>query len=365
MADRQRNSNGTKISVLLVDDSPVVLSILKRMLLTAPDIEVVGTARNGVEALELIPKLEPAVVCTDLHMPKMDGLELTREIMAQFPKPILVISVSVSREEDAQTVFRLLEAGAIDVFLKPRGGSEAEYHQLTNGLISKIRILSGVYVFRKRGAATAAPVPQAPVATPAKIEVPQFFRIRVVAIGASTGGPIAIQQIVTHFRAGFPVPIICVQHISQGFLQGLVEWLDGQCSLRVKIAESGEKPKPGYIYFPAEDRHLEVDANGCFIFKSQTTYQTNHCPSVNVTFDSIARYYGRSAVGVLLTGMGNDGATGLLNISQAKGITIAQDEKSSIVFGMPKSAIDINAAQHVISLNEIAPTLQKIVSNSI
>ena len=345
---------GSPIRVLLVDDSALVLTILKRMLSAAPEIQVVGTARNGREALELIPQLQPAVICTDLHMPVMDGLELTREVMRTHPRPILVVSVSVQKE-NTQHIFRLLEAGAIDVCPKPRSGLVSEYAQLTQELIGKVKTLANVVVRQPRNVSS---VPASPDTVRPVCSGPAA--VRMVAIGASTGGPQALQTILTALPADFRAPVLCVQHISDGFLRGLVDWLASQCRLQVQIAQSGALPVPGTIYFPPERTHLEIDARGRLL-SSLAPPLEGHRPSVTVTLRSLARYYGSTAVGVLLTGMGQDGAAGMQAIAQVSGITIAQDEASCVVFGMPKQAIALGAVQYVLPVDQIAPTLTQLL----
>ncbi|MBR8827359.1 MAG: chemotaxis-specific protein-glutamate methyltransferase CheB [Gomphosphaeria aponina SAG 52.96 = DSM 107014] len=341
------------IKVILVEDSPVALTLLKKLLDSAPDIEVVGCASTGVEALEMIPKVNPDVICTDLHMPKMNGLELTTEVMALYPRPILIISASV-QEEDTHHVFQLLEAGAVDIFPKPRAGQPKDYELIKQPLINKIKVLAGVRVFSK---------PQK-YATPVKKEVPFMptsmvsSKIKMVAIGASTGGPQALQEIFSKLPVNFPVPIICVQHISEGFLQGLIDWLTSVCKLKLVIAQSGVIPQPGNIYFPPEGQHLELDSSGKF-FCSHAPQVGGHRPSITVTLKSVARVYGSTAIGILLTGMGKDGAEGMKAIAAAGGLTIAQDQGTSVVFGMPKEAIALGGVKEVLPLQAIAPFLLK------
>lgn len=377
------------IRVLLVEDSPVATVILKRILTSTAEIELVGTASNGLEALSLMAQTRPDVVCTDLHMPKMDGLELTRRIMSECPRPILVISASV-QEDDAKNVFNLIEAGALDIFPKPRAGLNLGYEQIQRELINKIKVLSGVAVFtqhRHRTPSPTAPAVTTPIApqpnsvstthftnspvtsspvptqhqpsryTPPATTSPLDIRMpRVLAIGASTGGPRALQLILRSLPANFPVPVLCVQHISDGFLQGLVDWLDQECVLKVAIAQPRQIPQAGTIYFAPERQHLELSDQGCFQVSTAPTVD-GHCPSVTVMFQSIAKYYRRSAVGVLLTGMGRDGAAGLLSMSEAGAMTIAQDEATSVVFGMPREAIALGAAQRVLPIQDISPFL--------
>lgn len=321
------------------------------MLSRSPDILVVGTARHGREALDLIPRIQPNVICTDLHMPQMNGLELTQQVMANHPCPILVISIS-SVGPDSTTVFQLLEAGAIDMFPKPRGGPGFDFETTAQELISKIKIVAGVYVFRRR-----LHPPQAMVPPPS--DVPQskgHGPVRLVAIGASTGGPQALQTILSQLPSSFPVPIFCVQHIGGGFLQGLVDWLQPQTALRVMIAKPGEYPAVGSVYFAPEGAHLEMDAQGR-LGTTQAPPLEGHRPSVSVTLRSVARYYGRAAIGVLLTGMGRDGAEGMRVLAEAGGFTIAEDEDSCVVFGMPRQAIELGAVRGVLPLSEIASML--------
>lgn len=352
------NSQNTKspIRVLLVDDSLLTLAILKRMLAPAPEIQVVGTAINGKEALDLIPFLQPDVICTDLHMPVMNGLEFTRAVMEKFPRPILVVSVSVQREQTAN-IFQLLEAGAIDVMAKPRGMPGAGYEMDAQELIGKIKVLAGVVAIRKRW---KEPYPSA---SPAGTRPPSIegSPLNMIGIGASTGGPQAFQEILSHLPGNLPVPLLCVQHISEGFIQGLADWLGAKCQLKIVIAETGIFPQPGTAYFPREGTHLALDSRGR-LECSDAPPSEGHRPSISVTFKSLARQYGKNAAGVLLTGMGRDGVEGMRAIAQAGGTTIAQDEQSSTIFGMPKEAIAANAARYVLPLPEIAPALLKLLN---
>ena len=347
-----------KIRVLIVEDSPVAIALLKRELAKSPDIEVVGTARHGREALELLSITNPDVVCTDYHMPVMNGLELTREIMAAHPLPILVVSVSV--EEGSANVFNLLNAGAIDFVSKPTLESESAYAALTSQLANKIRILSGVRVFRK----VTRPEPAtAPSARHLLLPNPKS-PVRLVVIGASTGGPQALNTILKQLPAGFRLPVVCVQHISEGFLDGLVQWLDDASPLEVRIAWGGDTPAPGTVSFPPEGSHLAFDDRGRFLI-SRAQPVGGHRPAVTVTMNSAAERYGTSVAGVLLTGMGSDGADGMADIMKAGGLTIAQDEESSMIFGMPKQAIERGAVRYVLPLHDIAPALVRLQNGAL
>jgi two-component system chemotaxis response regulator CheB len=341
------------IRVLLVEDSQVTLVILRRILNSSPQIEVVGEARTGIEALELIPTVQPDVICTDLHMPKMDGLEFTSEVMTLYPRPILVISSWV-QEEDSPHVFQLLEAGALDIFPKPSAGLTIEDKLLNQELIHKIHILSGVKVFKKK---RKSPSPGKRFDT---FSSQSYVKPEIIVIGASTGGPQALNEFFAQLPSNFPVPVICIQHICSGFLQGFMDWLSSNCRLPIQMAKPGDKPKPGRIYFPPEQQHLKLDARGRFSC-SDAPPLDGHRPSITVTFKSVAKFYGRATLGILLTGMGRDGAEGLQYIAQTGGLTIAQDEASSIIFGMPKEAIDLGAAKLILPIHEIAPKLLEIL----
>lgn len=349
------NNQNTKppIRVLLVDDSLLTLAVLKRMLANTPEIQVVGTATNGQEALNIIPTLQPDVICTDLHMPVMGGLEFIHAVMEKFPRPILVLSISVQKGQVAN-IFQLLEAGAIDVMAKPFGEVGMDYGLDARELIGKIKILAGVVVIRKHHKQHDAIAPPS-----ANLPLIEAATLRIIGIGASTGGPQAFQEILTHLPGNLPVPVICVQHISEEFMQGLVDWLAPQCQLKIVTAETGIEPQPGIVYFPRGGSHLIVDSKGRLECTNAPIYD-GHRPSISVTFNSLAQHYGAETAGVLLTGMGRDGVKGMLSIARAGGVTIAQDEESSIVFGMPKEAVEQGAVRHILPLEQIAPMLQVV-----
>ncbi|MGB7249993.1 MAG: chemotaxis-specific protein-glutamate methyltransferase CheB [Phormidesmis sp.] len=358
------------IRVLLVEDSPLAQVILTRILSSSDWIEVVGIAGNGLEALTMLPELDPQVICTDLHMPHMDGLAMTVEVMARYPRPILVVSASV-QDDDAQHIFELLAAGAVDILPKPTAGLSDDDQTLNKMLIDKIRVLAGVKVFRRKPKQRLLPEPSfnLPSASPSTASPATAFspslpaklkkKITIIAIGASTGGPQALCTVFKALPKRCP-PVLCVQHISTGFLQGLIDWLQRGCTLSISIAQAGQPPLPGHIYFPKEDCHLAVDRSGLFTYLDSPPVG-GHRPSITVTFEAIAQHYGPYAVGVLLTGMGQDGASGLQSIAQAGGLTIAQNEATSVIFGMPKVAIELGAAAHVLPIEAIAPALRQFV----
>lgn len=347
----------TTNKVVLVEDSPVALEILQRLLNSSSEVDVVGTARDGIEGLEVINRTRPDVICTDLLMENMDGLELTKRVMAADPRPILVISNFV-RKTDVDNVFRLLQAGAADVFPKPMTDSPTDYEKLRSALVTKIKVLSSMKVSQRRE--------QAPLTIPKSTISGRFSaqgllknvsRLKIIAIGASTGALPAIQKILSQLPSNFPLPIICTVHVSHGVLSGLVNWLSAESSLTAKIAEVGEFPLAGVVYFAPEKCDLELDSAGKFIY-ANCPADNKHCPSITVTFQSLARFYGKATAGVLLTGIGRDGAEGLSSIAQAGGLTIGQDG----AFGMVKEAIALNAVQQLLAIEQIAPFLLDTIS---
>jgi len=349
--------------VVLVEDSPVALEILQRLLNSSPDVDVVGTARNGVEGLEVINRTRPDVICTDFHMENMNGLELTQRVMADDPRPILVISNFVQKT-DVDNVFRLLQAGAADVFPKPSTDSPTDYEKLKGALVTKIKVLSTMKVTQKRQqqplSGSVKPIASGAFSGNQPLMTNVSSRVKAIAIGASTGGLQSIQKIVCQLPANLPLPIICTVHVSTGVLSGLVNWLSAECPLKVKIAQVGESPAPGTVYFAPEKCDLELDNRGKFIY-SNCPVEDKHCPSISVTFKSVARFYGRATAGVLLTGLGRDGAEGLQAIAQAGGITLAQDDKGG-AYGMVKEAMNLDAVQQVLAIEKIAPFLLKTIS---
>jgi two-component system chemotaxis response regulator CheB len=347
--------------VVLVEDSPVALEILQRLLNSSPDVDVVGTARNGAEGLEVITKTKPDVICTDFMMENMDGLEMTQRVMADDPRPILVISNFVQKK-DVDNVFRLLQAGAADVFPKPSTDSPTDYEKLKSALVTKIKVLSNMKVTQKRPGQphSAKPIASGAFSGNQPLMTNVSSRVKAIAIGASTGGLQSIQKIVCQLPANLPLPIICTVHVSTGVLSGLVNWLSAECPLKVKIAQVGESPAPGTVYFAPEKCDLELDNRGKFIY-SNCPVEDKHCPSISVTFKSVARFYGRATAGVLLTGLGRDGAEGLQAIAQAGGITLAQDDKGG-AYGMVKEAMNLDAVQQVLAIEKIAPFLLKTIS---
>ncbi|MFW6041859.1 MAG: chemotaxis-specific protein-glutamate methyltransferase CheB [Guyparkeria sp.] len=339
------------IRVVIADDSVIALRLLSEMLERHPDIRVVARARDGVEALEAVETHRPDVLCTDLHMPNMDGLELTRQVMARFPCPILVISVSV-QDDNRSNVFQLIHAGAVDVLPKPRGGLGNSDRPFATDLAHRVRTLARVDVFRRK--ATLSPTREQVKRSP-----PPRRRPHLIAIGASTGGVQAMEAIIQALPADFPVPILYIQHISQGFQASLVSWLNARGRVHVVQASAGSVPLPGHVYVPPEEHHLTIDGIG-HLQTPQTPPHGGHRPSIDVSFESVADYFGHTAMGILLTGMGRDGATGLRTIRDAGGRTVAQDPDDAVVTGMPRAAIEREAADDILDLQGITALLSSL-----
>ncbi|MBN1484935.1 MAG: chemotaxis response regulator protein-glutamate methylesterase [Chloroflexia bacterium] len=362
MVSKQEQAD--KLRVLVVDDSPVARAVLRSILEQDPRIEVVGLARNGLEAVQLTGELHPDVITMDVRMPKMNGYEATQQIMAYHPTPILIVTASLAKQ-DVDFSFRMLEAGALDIFEKPAGDDPAALRSRAQALVERVRLLARVRTIthlrgrRRQGQDQAQPQPSVPVRPAA---VPLQAPAKVIVIGASTGGPRALQQILRTLPADLPCPILVVQHIAAGFIRGLVDWLASETALRVAIARAGEGLEPGRVYIAPE---------GCQLLPSRTaihlsdTPQTNPLPSVDVTMQAVARHFGPRSIGVLLTGMGHDGAQGMRAILDAGGYTIAQDQATCTIFGMPRAAIELGAVRQVLPLPEIGNALAEMVQASL
>lgn len=334
------------IRVFLIDELSA-LTALKNILGQSLDITVVGTAHNRQQALAQVPQLKPDVVCSEAYLPGEEGVALAEQLMDVSPVPILMLSAAL--QDDPSLAASLLAAGVVGVLARPAQLSGFEDPQFARELIRKIKLLSGVSVFRRKQRASSV-MPTSAISTSA-IRPSR----RILVIGASTGGPQALEVVLSKLPAHYPFPIICVQHISQGFLDPFLLWLGGKVKLSVGIAQVGEKPMPGRIYFAPDHANLEFDGQGRFTYSH--AIECLHYPSVDKTFQAIAEHYASSALAVLLTGMGDDGALGLQAIANAGGVTIAQDEASCVVFGMPKAAIASGAVQKVLNLEQIAEEL--------
>jgi two-component system chemotaxis response regulator CheB len=345
------------INVLVVEDSRVIRDYLVYVLKTDPEIRVMGTAESGETALEFLGDHRPDAILMDIHMPGIDGLETTRRIMSSNPVPIVVCTASTQFDQ-VHTAMSALEAGALAVLKKPKGLGDPDAEDEAAAIINTLKLMSEVKVVRRWNHAAPAHVPSA-VAQPLLRDA-VGHDAAIVAIGASTGGPPAILQILSGLSTAFPTPILVVQHICAGFTDGFAEWLGETSGLPVHVTHGGETPVPGHVYVAPDDHHLRVGLRGDL----ETTRDAPHNglrPSVGVLFRSVAERFGLRAIGVLLTGMGRDGAEELKLMADRGALTIAQDEESCVVFGMPAEAIRLGAARFVFPPHKIAELLAAVV----
>lgn len=348
------------IRVLVVDDSFTVRKHIVEVLEGTPDFEVVGEASDGKTAIELCERLRPDVITMDMMLPIMSGLAATEYIMAFCATPILVVSASMNRGEVFKT-YDALAAGAVDVLDKPGGADPDEVWE--RRLLSTLRLVARIPVIShpraRLGMGKASPWPT----TVASAGAPQGDA-RVIAIGASTGGPAAILSVLNALPASFPVPILIVIHISEPFGEAMAEWLNGLVALRVRYASDGETLPArgqGCVLMAPPERHLVVRRDQLVLTNDPERHSCR--PSVDVLFESLSAV-GEQAVGCLLTGMGKDGAAGLLAMRRAGALTIAQDEATSVVFGMPGEAVRLNAAAHVTALADIPALITRAAAPS-
>ena len=324
------------IRVLVVDDSPTARAVLVQMLRADGDIEVVGEARDGLEAVEMARRLRPDVITMDVHMPHMDGFEATREIMIATPTPIVVVTGSLAKSEVAGSI-QALRAGALCVHHRPPGPAAPTHEREVRQLLTSVKAMSRV-----------KPTPRArPKGKPARAAA------RVVAVAASTGGPAALHRLLSTLPGDFPVPILVVQHMTSGFIAGLASYLHTTTAFRVKVADAGEALAPRTVYLAPDDRHLGASPAGSVVISAAPPVG-GFRPSGTVLFESVARAFGAATIAVVLTGMGVDGVAGLGAVRQAGGRILVQDEESSVVFGMPGAAVAAGVVDRVLPLGLLA-----------
>lgn len=350
------------INVLVVEDSPVVREFLIHILNADPDITVIATACDGEEALDLVRRHHPDVITMDIHMPKLNGLETTRLLMETNPTPIVIVSGSENTNE-VVTTFDAMDAGALAVLRRPAGIGHMDHQATARNMVQTIKLMSEVKVVRRWShIRSAAP---APAATPHPANmglIRESAQVRVVAIGASTGGPSAIETILMALPKNFPVPILIVQHMAPGFVGGFVQWLAHSSSLPVHVATHGEFILPGHIYIAPDEYQMKVERGGR-IGLTKDALENGLRPSVSYLFRSVAEVYGCDAAAGLLTGMGRDGASELRLLKELGAVTFAQDRDSSVVNGMPGEAVKLNAAMLVLPLEKIAAALTNLVNH--
>ncbi|AQS59851.1 protein-glutamate methylesterase/protein-glutamine glutaminase [Desulforamulus ferrireducens] len=353
-----------QVKVLVVDDSSLMRRLISRLLEEDKSIKVIGTAADGLEALQLIKTLKPDVVSLDVEMPKLDGIATLRRMMVECPTPTVMLSAHT--HEGARATMDALSAGAVDFVSKP--STSADLPRMVEDLKSKLKVAARVSL-RRVVKTTPPPLPRPKTPLPPKPAQTPIRRkqvcgkIDLVVIGCSTGGPAALQQIIPYLPANLPAGVVVVQHIPVGFSKSMAEHLDKKSAITVRHAEEGDEVKPGQVLIaPAGfDLNFRPRGNGAIVTLSnqgQPLAPGGFRPSVDWVMKSAAEVYGCRALGVLLTGMGRDGAQGMLSIKEQGGPTIAEHESTCVVYGMPKAAIDLGAAQKIVPLPQIAQEIQ-------
>ena len=351
------------IRVLVAEDSPTARTLIVSMLESDPELRVVAQAANGVEAVEMAERLRPDLITMDVQMPEMDGLSATQAIMSRFPTPIIVVSSQADLRQ-AELSLEATRAGALIVLPKPVGPTSPAFAAQRDQLISMAKAMSKVKVVRRwtsTGGATTTPksVPRISDRSPTRV------RSKLIAIGASTGGPAALRDIFAALPADFPVPILVVQHIAKGFVGPLAHWLNGAGPIRVLVAGERDILRPATVYLAPDDHHLgvRVSGDGAFLTAlSQAPAIGSFRPSATHLFESAAGAFGNALTAAILTGMGDDGVKGLAAVRAAGGRVIAQDEASCVIYGMPREAVRAGLVDVVASLSDIAGHLMQVVA---
>ena len=354
-----------KIRVVVVDDSALVRSLLAEIINRQHDMQCVGAASDPLVAREMIRTLNPDVITLDVEMPRMDGLEFLSRLMRLRPMP--VVMVSTLTEQGAETTLRALEMGAVDFVAKPRLGVSQGLKELSGDIVDKIRVAAGAQVRRlsNPAPASAAAAPGGAAPARAATALPRLSTEKIVCIGASTGGTEAIRELLTPLPADAPAVVI-TQHMPAGFTTSFAARLNGLCRIRVAEARDRERILPGHAYIAPGGRHLRIERSGSnYLAVLDDSEPVNrHRPSVEVLFQSAARTLGPNAIGIMLTGMGADGAAAMREMKDAGSYNYVQDEASCVVFGMPRMAIQHGAAHEVLPLSQIAPALLTRLAHS-
>ncbi|GBU19725.1 MULTISPECIES: chemotaxis-specific protein-glutamate methyltransferase CheB [Methylobacterium] len=347
-----------RVRVMLVEDSLVVRELLAYIVSRDPRLQLVAAVPSGEAALESLETVRPDVISMDIRLPGIDGLETTRRIMAERPTPIVVVADAVE-DSSLKISMSALRAGALSVVEKPVATTHAGYEAVADQICTQLRIMAQVPVIRRRPIGTewsGRTVPPVPPKVEAFAGHPT-----VVAIAASTGGPPALARVLGSLSREFPLPILLVQHMGAAFMEGFAGWLDGVVPLPVSIARDGEAMERGRVYVAPGDRHLELGAQRILRVLDAAPVGGQR-PAATVLFRSVARQAGASGIGVLLTGMGEDGATGLLDMRRAGAATVAEHESTAVVYGMPAAAVRLSAAAAVLPLDRVAGHLLRLAA---
>ncbi len=347
------------INVLIVDDSPTVCQLISAVLSSEPDMCVIGVASNGQEGVQMARRLHPDVITMDINMPVMGGLDATRYIMRDAPTPIVIVSADFGRK-DIDLTFEALDAGALTVVKKP-GLMDTESNI---NLVQTVRTMAGVPVIRRwfTGPQTGALSPNTLALAEFRANIKGNERlqfIQVIGIAASTGGPSVLETILRPLSEDFPVPILIVQHITNGFAAGMADWMNNRTRLNVRLASHGEPARAGSALIAPEGYHMQLNTKGYIELTRDEPYN-GFRPSGNFLFHSLASAFGRRAIGIILTGMGDDGVEGLHAMHRLGGLTIAQDEQSCTVFGMPGEAVKRGATDLILNPDQISTLLYQL-----
>ena len=344
-----------RVRVMLVDDSPTYRVLLAGLLGDDPRLDVVAVVDDGERAVSEAPRLQPDVIVMDIHLPVMNGFAATRRIMETSPTRIVMVTATSVPHEVAQS-FEALESGALTVLGKPPGPGHADFDAMRRELVNTVALMAEVPVVKRWPAQRTRQSASMP-------SVSHAGAIDLIAVGASTGGPLALQAFLSALRPQAMPPVVIVQHISHGFSEGLVQWLSRVCAYPVKLAAHADCLEPGMAYVAPDGAHMEVQARGRVVL-SDAPPINGFQPAVAALFASVAREHGRRAAGLLMTGMGRDGAEQLLLMRQAGALTMAQDRASSVIFGMPGEAVRLGAAMHVLPPQDMAVILNRLLSKS-
>jgi two-component system chemotaxis response regulator CheB len=348
-----------KIRVMIIEDSDVVRMLLEEIISRDSRLEVAASVSSAEEGLRLLNKVAPDVISLDIRLPGMNGFQATKRIMSERPTPIVVVSASVEKE-DLKISINALKAGALTIVEKPVGTTRANFQEMADQLCTQLAIMSTVKVIRQRRPPSPAPV--ARPSSPPAYQIHKNGAFGMLGIAASTGGPNALEKLLNGLPADFPLPILLVQHITPSFLPGFAAWLDDVCPFSVAVAREGAILGTGKVYVAPAESHLKVRAGRIRLDLSPPV--SSQRPSGTVLFESLAREFGSGAIGVLLTGMGDDGAKGLSELRTAGGYTIVEDESTAVVYGMPQAAVRLGAACESLPLHEIAARILDLIEDS-
>lgn len=348
------------IRILIVDDSKTETLLLRTLFEASGSLKVVGCARDGKEALKMAEQLKPDLITMDLAMPVLDGFEATQLIMSQHPTPIVIISSRLDNYS-LNASFKALSAGALAVLDKPHFHTPA-FETEKNRILETVRSMAEIKVVKRRFRSATQTQPVKETSLPCM----QRSNFEIIAIGASVGGPQALRAILSKLPSDFPIPIVIVQHMTEGFIQGFTEWLDKHTHLHIKEASDFEVLRGGTVYFAPDHHHLEIDRNerGLYVKLSEGTPVSGFYPSATVLLKSVAKVSAEKAIGLLLTGMGNDGALGLLDLKNARGHTLTQDAESAVVFGMAGVAHSLGAVDRSVELKQMADYLVALTATN-